>query len=84
MVVRAKMRCIEVSEHCDVNHPEVTEQKKVRLQAVFGDDADNKSWSKYTPWGEVTLGITNPEAYGQFKLGKVYFVDFNEVEEPAK
>jgi len=75
MSVRAKMQCITVKD--DENNPG---QKLVSLYAVYEDGEANKEWSKFTPWGEVTLAITNPEAFNQFVQGKVYYVDFTEAE----
>jgi hypothetical protein len=51
---------------------------EVQLQPVFSgkDENANKSWSKWTPSGQVQMQITNPEASGQFEVGKPYFVDF--------
>ena len=71
MSVRAKMQCIEVKELG-------AETKQVRLCAVYEDGKANKEWSKWTPYGEVVLGITNPDAFNQFVQGKVYYVDFTE------
>lgn len=81
MGVRAKMRCVMVKESCDVvGHQGVVD---VKLQAVYGgkDEKANASWAKWTPSGEVTLQITNPEASKQLELGKCYFVDLNPAEE---
>lgn len=54
----------------------------VTMQPVFsGDDHDsNKQWSKWTPSGELTLQITNPEIFPELVNGKAYFVDFSPVE----
>jgi hypothetical protein len=48
----------------------------VVLSAVAGDE--NKTWSKYTPSGTISLAIDNPEAYDTFEIGKTYFVDFSD------
>ncbi len=73
MTVRAKMKCWE-------NHPSPSGDSErtafVRLSAVVDDSPENKSWSKWTPNGEVTLSITNPDAIDAFVPGKTYFVDF--------
>lgn len=71
MSVRAKFRCNSIE---DFGNDMVT----VKLSAVSSGD-DNKSWSKWTPSGTLSLTITNPEAFNQFKVGKEYFLDFNEV-----
>lgn len=81
MAVRAKMKCIAVKAACDITGKDA-QAVDVWLQPVFaGADEDaNKSWSKWTPSGEVKLQITNPEASSQFKVGRDYFVDFTPVE----
>jgi hypothetical protein len=65
-MVRAKMRCSQIN---------ITEYgRTITLHAVYGKE--NESWAKATPGGNVTMTITNPDAYEQFKLGETYFVDF--------
>ncbi len=41
-----------------------------------GDAEENKSFSKWTPSGEIKLSITNPAAIDFFDLGKAYYIDF--------
>ena len=81
MGVRAKMRCVEVSERTSVTGAGLVEAKYIRLQAVYGgdDDKENRDWSKWTPSGELAMTVTNPDAFNQFKIGKCYFIDMNEV-----
>jgi hypothetical protein len=84
--MRAKMRCDEVT---DVKYGPAGEDGKptksaeyVRLNAVYGKDGSaNASWSKATPSGQVTITISNPDAWGHFKTGGFYFVDFSEATE---
>lgn len=47
---------------------------EIRLTAVYGDA--NKSWSKWTPSGQLTFTVTNPEV--RILPGKYYFVDLTE------
>lgn len=43
-------------------------QGTVRLHPVSGSKGDaNKSWSKYTPSGEISMTITNPTALDWFE-----------------
>ncbi len=46
----------------------------VKLTAVHGEE--NKEWSVWTPSGEVSMTINNPDAYKQFELGGAYYIDF--------
>ena len=55
-------------------------QKTVKLMAVYGNGEENKQWSKYTPCGNISISITNPDAYDQFSVGLEYFVNFEKVE----
>ena len=56
----------------------------VKLRAVYSNDpgSPNYSWSKATPAGELTMTITNPDAYAQFEVGKVCRLEFS-VPQPA-
>ena len=69
MSVRAKFTCESVT---DYEHAE--DHKVVTLRAVT-DGEGNEGWSKWTPAGELTMNITNPAAFEQFKEGRSYFID---------
>lgn len=73
MNVRAKFKVTSVTHH-------EGEQAEVKLTAVHGND--NRTWTKWTPSGELRLSITNPGATEQFKPGACVFIDFSEA--PAK
>ncbi len=45
--------------------------EEVQFQAVMGDE--NKEWSKWTPSGQLSMSITNPEALEQFEVGMALF-----------
>lgn len=57
-----------------------TECKNIALRAVTADTPENKSWSKWTPAGLITMSITNPAAYEQFVVGKQYRLTFEQVD----
>lgn len=78
MNVRAKFRVTTVSKTANNygGNAGTVEQNEVKLSAV-SDDA-NKSWSKWTPGGEIRMTINNPDAFDQFKVGECYFVDFSD------
>jgi len=79
MTVRAKMKCYGVDHLKDGDPNNVFAE--IRLMPVYDDGSDeNKSWSKYTPSGEVRLHVTNPEAIAAFVPGKFFYVDFTPVE----
>lgn len=55
----------------------------VSLSAVVGDGSasdENKSFSAATPWGDLTIGISNPAVIGFFKQGKEYYLDISPAE----
>jgi hypothetical protein len=71
-MVRAKFRVTKVTTTCyGAAQPDST---IVSFSAV-SDDA-NKTWSKWTPSGELQMQINNPAALEQFKIGEFYFLDF--------
>lgn len=70
-MVRAKFKCDAVKPRSD-DGTEV----QVELSAVTSGSDENKSWSRYTPSGQLTMGITNPDAVAQFEVGKEYYLDF--------
>lgn len=72
-VVRAKFRCLSITHFAD-NGPDA--QAEIRFHAVYGTGEENKSWSKWTPSGELKMMVTNPSAIEAFELGKSYFLDF--------
>jgi len=51
--------------------------EEVELMAVYSDDPEhpNHSWSKWTPSGNLTMQITNPEGTGYLVPGEEYFVE---------
>jgi hypothetical protein len=57
--------------------------KRVQFEAVYSSDptSPNYSWSKWTPSGQLSLNITNPDAYDQFAVGKTFELTFREIED---
>lgn len=75
-MVRAKFRVTSLT-HTSSNYGGDAgkhEQDEVKLSPVM--DEANKSWTKWTPGGEIRMSINNPDALNQFKVGECYFVDF--------
>jgi hypothetical protein len=46
------------------------------FRPVMNGCEENKSFSKYTPSGEIKLCVSNPNAVEGFEVGQEYFVDF--------
>lgn len=68
MSVRAKFTC------------ERNDNGVVTMRPVYQGSEENKTFWSYTPGGQITLSITNPEAIKQFEVGKEYYVDFTPAE----
>lgn len=69
--VRAKFTCTNVQAG---NNGEA----KVLMRAVTNGPG-NEAWSKYTPWGELQMAITNPAAVEAFREGADYYLDITAV-----
>ncbi|WP_404653372.1 hypothetical protein [Raoultella terrigena] len=69
MTVRAKFQCNSINKSPD-NSTAV-----VNMMAVTTGSAENETWSKYTPSGQLQMVISNPAAAEQFEQGKEYFID---------
>jgi len=80
--IRAKFYCTGVD--CIYTDQEKTGEE-IKLMAVTEGSEENKSFSKWTPGGEVEMLITNPDAFDFYKEGEEYYLDFTpstgEVEE---
>lgn len=48
----------------------------VKLSAVTHDSVENERYFKWTPFGQIEIGILNEDAAAQFEPGKEYFIDF--------
>jgi hypothetical protein len=79
-MVRAKFKVTRVSKTADNYGTSTHSADVVELHAAMGEE--NKSWSKWTPGGQITMTINNPDALNQFQPGEFFFVDFTPA--PAK
>ena len=52
------------------------------FQAVMTGCEENKSFSKYTPSGEIKLCVSNPGIANSFEVGQEYYIDFQLVSPP--
>ena len=74
MTVRAKFQCNSIQKSQD-NATAV-----VHLIAVTTGSAENETWSKYTPSGQLQMVISNPAAAEQFEQGREYYIDIQPAE----
>lgn len=72
-LIKAKVTVTDVIEN-DFGAGKYSEQ--VRMQPVYSDSEENKSYSDATPSGSIELTITNKSAWGFFVAGREYYVDF--------
>jgi tRNA U54 and U55 pseudouridine synthase Pus10 len=50
----------------------------IKLFPVINGSAENETFFKYTPGGELNLAVVNIEAAKQFEVGKEYYIDISE------
>lgn len=80
MSVVAKMQCrVTPSVETITENPQTVEFGAVWLPDE-GERAkpENAVFGNATPWGEIRMGIANPDAKAFFKQGKSYYVTFTE------
>lgn len=81
MSVRAKFYVQKVEHmHTPVPGEVCANVSLAPVFGTFGDGKDNETWSKYTPNGKLEMTITNPDAIGQFEIGRAYFLTFDPVD----
>jgi hypothetical protein len=52
-------------------------KKVVHMMAVYGDSEENKTYSKFTPQGELKITIDQgTSAFDFIQQGKEYYLDF--------
>jgi hypothetical protein len=72
--LRLKMSVQSVKNVCDGEGKKSCEE--IVLTAVYGPDGSaNKQWSKWTPAGNLTFQVNNPDAFGRVLPGQFLFVD---------
>lgn len=62
----------------------VTLQPVIAQNAKGEPETENASFSKYTPSGQISMSITNPNAFGFFAQGAEFYVDFTPAAAPVK
>lgn len=74
MKVRGKFVLNAFGENAGSNPPAQT----VLLEAIMDNDTpENARFAHATPFGKITMHVSNPEAIAEFSTpGKFYYVDF--------
>lgn len=90
MGVICKFRCKEItrraggSEHHPVTEQNVENQQvDVLLVACKTTEEDNVDWSRWTPFGELRMTITNPDGFRHFDVDADYTIEIRK-SQPAK
>jgi len=74
--MRAKMKITSVTKN---EHNETVHFEAVAASGYPADGTDeNNTYAKFTPSGQLSLTITNPDLLGKFEPGKEYYLDFSE------
>lgn len=75
MNMRAKMMIHDVKL---TQYGEELHAKPVTGNEAFGPngESENNTYARFSPSGDLTLMITNPDLYGQYKPGQQLYVDF--------
>jgi hypothetical protein len=75
-IMRAKMQVSAVEKHSEAS-------ETVRFRAVSGTDpygpngeSEDNTFARYTPSGDCSLMISNPDLIGQHEVGQKFYVDF--------
>ena len=78
-MLRCKMRVREVTH---LKNPDgTTQQEHVKLSAVYGGEgSENEQWTKWTPFADFTIHISNPQAFNRLSSGHEFYVDFTPVD----
>ena len=75
--MRCRFICVGVTSNFNASGEKYSEE--VLAWPVYASEGPNKAWAESTPAGEIQLTVTNPGAWGAFKKGRDYYVDFSEI-----
>jgi hypothetical protein len=68
--VRAKFTCTR-------NEPTGTDNSaQLAFEPVYDGSEENREFFKWTPGGQIKLGVVNQAAAAMFVVGQEYYVDF--------
>lgn len=82
MSVKAKFRCEAL---VDTTHGPAFKTRVAKFRAVYGTQGENADFSKATPFGELSLQVDeSTPAFGRFQPGKEYYLNIEEIPEPAQ
>lgn len=84
-MMRAKMQVSMVKKNVDHNGKisgEELTMHPVCGKAPFGPqgESEDNTFARYTPSGQMSLTVTNPDLMDKFRPGQKFYVDFTETE----
>ncbi len=77
--MRAKMKVLEVKRTEAGETLMMTPVCKTSAYPADGTDEDN-TFARWSPSGELTLHVTNPDLFGKIQPGEKFYVDFTKAE----
>lgn len=80
MNVRAKFKYVSYTSQLSHGDKEL---RTLTFYPVTSNSEENKKFFEWTPSGKLDLGVLSQYAWGQFELGKEYYLDFTPAD-PAK
>lgn len=84
MSIRAKFTITSVLHSTDGAGNKTQEQITASAVMTRSDESEvNKQWSKWTPYGELKLHISNPGAFDRMRPGQYFFVDLTPCEKDS-
>jgi len=73
--VRAKFSVDSVDKNPEYDY------KTLKMSACTNDGGDGKDFTKYTPWGNIEMGIdVDAPASEFFEEGELYYIEFVKIE----
>ena len=67
--IRCKFRVVGIKKTLEA------QSEIVSLSAVGGGTPENESFSKWTPQGDLSITVNNPNVVGTITLGAYYYLD---------
>lgn len=53
------------------------ETKEVHFGCMYDPTIpEDQSFNKFTPWGNIVMGVNNPFVLSQLRVGDAYYIDF--------
>jgi hypothetical protein len=81
-VLRLKLQVQSVKKVADVDGN--ISQEEVVLNAVYGPNGSaNAQWCKWTPCGNFSFTVSNPQAFDKLRTGQFVFADLTLTDKDA-